>query len=702
MKLNDIRPSIESSGELQEQFFSIKDQGMIFDILRNKMYSNPILAICREISCNARDAHREVKTPDVQVQITLPSPLEPFYKVRDFGPGISPDRMSNIFIQYTASTKRDDNVQTGGFGLGAKTPFSYSDTFTIKTVFDGTEYNYACFIDETKVGKLALLNQVPTKEANGTEIIIPVRPVDFRLFNEWTEFSTRHWTVRPLIKGGIINWKESTPIISGTDWAIMSTSDYNRNVKLIIDGIEYPVDLAALRTYADAKLIDASRGNLFLYFNVGELSLSASREAVYLDKPTEKKIAAKLESACKEIKKNVTDKIQAFANLWEANVYYRKDLHGSFNSIDFLGPLKWNNITLTNNYCNLGCTVFNFQKGSYSRRKGNDPDKIKRATTQSLSFVENSAIYINDLPLREPTPKHVKKAFENDPKLTSVQVVIPSDKISIEHLNKEFHLDKMNPINLSAITQASSRNYTPATSRLLVFKFDSNSSAFRQVSYSSIDEDSNKKILCRITRDQSMSNRMPILKSKKLIDLSNFRDLQKKFPTYSFYGVDTDTDSKRIEEDLADFESLDDFLNENIIKNKTINYVEIKFALSQSYRVDGRLLDSAKKLKPLLANKDSLYLKKVELHHKMKNIIDSDNGLLKIYEVITGDISTKDLELFEKSNSDYNLQKFDKDIAKRYPLLTSISTYNFNELAPAIAQYVNLIDKEIESLSSKV
>ncbi len=86
----------------------------------------------------------------------------------------------------------------------------------------------------------------------------------------------------------------------------------------------------------------------------------------------------------------------------------------------------------------------------------------------------------------------------------------------------------------------------------------------------------------------------------------------------------------------------------------------------------------------------------------MKNIIDSDNGLLRIYEVITGDISTKDLELFEKDNSDFNLQKFDKDIAKRYPLLTSISTYNFNELAPAIAQYVNLIDKEIESLSSKV
>ena len=184
MKINDIRPNIETSGELKEQFFSIQDQGMIFDILRNKMYSNPILAICREISCNARDAHRECNIADVPIQIYLPNNLEPFYKIKDFGPGISPDRISNIFIKYTASTKREDNIQTGGFGLGAKTPFAYSDTFTIITNFDGTKYHYVCFIDETKIGKLALLAEEKTDQSNGTEIIIPVKPIDFKLFAE--------------------------------------------------------------------------------------------------------------------------------------------------------------------------------------------------------------------------------------------------------------------------------------------------------------------------------------------------------------------------------------------------------------------------------------------------------------------------------------------------------------------------------------
>src|SRR5665213_3254503 len=118
MKLNEAKPFFESSQDLEEHFFSIQDQGMLFDILRSKMYSNPILAICREISSNARDAHREAGKPELPIEIHLPLGLEPYYSIKDYGPGISPDRMINIFIKYTASTKREDNMQTGGFGLG--------------------------------------------------------------------------------------------------------------------------------------------------------------------------------------------------------------------------------------------------------------------------------------------------------------------------------------------------------------------------------------------------------------------------------------------------------------------------------------------------------------------------------------------------------------------------------------------------------
>src|ERR1700749_2819544 len=108
MKLPDVDISTESSKVLLEESFGVGNVGLIFEILRNKMYKNPVIAIAREISCNARYAHREVGKQDIPIEIHLPNAFSPQYKVRDFGPGISPERMSKVFIQYATSTKRED------------------------------------------------------------------------------------------------------------------------------------------------------------------------------------------------------------------------------------------------------------------------------------------------------------------------------------------------------------------------------------------------------------------------------------------------------------------------------------------------------------------------------------------------------------------------------------------------------------------
>jgi hypothetical protein len=246
MKMNDVSSESGKGLQLDEQYFSIENQGMIFDILRNKMYSNPILAICREITCNARDAHREIGSFNRPIQVYLPNQADPFLKIKDFGPGISPERISNIFIKYAASTKRNDNIQTGGFGLGAKTPFSYSDSFNIVTCHNGIKYEYICFIDETKIGKISLLSEENTSEPNGTEIVIPVKSSDFVNFNIAIEQVTRHWSVRPIVKdtSNSFKWKELNVSLSGDGWNIAVANDWNRNVKAIIDEIEYPIQLS--------------------------------------------------------------------------------------------------------------------------------------------------------------------------------------------------------------------------------------------------------------------------------------------------------------------------------------------------------------------------------------------------------------------------------------------------------------------------
>src|SRR3989338_8230683 len=88
----------------------------LFEILRNKLYSDKIGSICREIACNARDAHREADKSNEPIEIHFSSLVNPTFKVKDFGVGISPDRLENIFIKYASSTKKNDNSQTGGFG----------------------------------------------------------------------------------------------------------------------------------------------------------------------------------------------------------------------------------------------------------------------------------------------------------------------------------------------------------------------------------------------------------------------------------------------------------------------------------------------------------------------------------------------------------------------------------------------------------
>ncbi len=707
MKLNETKPYYESSGDLEEHFFSIKDQGMIFDILRSKMYSNPILAICREITSNARDAHREIGKPELPVHIHLPVGLEPHYAVKDFGPGISPDRMVNIFIQYTASTKRDDNTQTGGFGLGAKTPFAYSDTFTVVTIHEGIKYSYACSIDDTKVGKLIQLDKVATDEPNSTEIKLKVNPQDFNFFRQWTEQACRHWTTLPIISGGRIDWSPLNKVIAGPNWAVVNAdnnnssynynyNNYNRTAKLVIDGIEYPLELDTLRKYADTKLIDSCRGTFVMYFGVGELTLAANREQVFWDKRTQDVIKGRLEAITKEIKKLVEDKIAAFPNLWEANVYYRKELTSAFSNLNFLGRLSWNNHILNNGHIDLKCGIYTFSRGTYSRKTGTtDPSKLKRSFRTGLDFVEGTELWLNDLPIKDPTPRHVKKAFEDDPKLQNIQVVCPNDKCTEKDLNAEIFLDQMQPKRLSSITKASARAYTPAASRLLVFKFDIVASAFRQVSYDAMEEDTNGKVICSLTRETNYSTvtRSATLANGTHMPTTALRSLLDRNPKFSIYGLDKDTDPVRVKEEFSDFKPLDEFIDEKVLNNTTINYVEIKYAQGHTYHVDERMLKHLPELGKLVNDQTSAFMTKLNLHDKIKRLNGDDKSLLEIYESAKGKITDVILKDFLQKNPEWDIEKTNKAYEKKYPLLGAINTYNIGHVVEHIAAYVNMVDK---------
>lgn len=683
MKINSETSTIDDS-DLEGKSFSIGDESFIFDILRNKIYSNPILAVCREISCNARDAHREVGTPDLPIQIHLPTDIEPFYKIKDWGPGISPDRMENVFIKYGISTKRGDNIQQGCYGIGSKSVLAVTNNYTIITNVDGTQRNYSCFIDQSKIGKLMLLSESPTTEPNGTEIIIPVKRSEFTVFADNTEKALRHWKVKPIIKGRYLHWANINKTLQTKDWFITTTS-HGIKISLIVDDIEYSVDYDNLARYIDEKSLTSIKGNIFLNFDIGEISLSTSREQISLDKPTLERIKNKFEMAVKFIFDSFQQEMNACDNLWGANLLYRSTIVSYINDSS-KDNFSWNGITVNNNSFYLGCPIFTFSKGYAGR--------IHRSNSRSLSFDSNTCLYINDLSIKEPSTHHIKKIYEKDTtnNLKSIQVICPYEITTLDSLNDAFHLDKMGYNLLSTIIKTNTRKYTPASSRLTIFKFNKFNS-FNRVSYASLEEDTNQKVLCMFNKYRG--DKQVFLKNERPIYSNHLQILCTKFPEYSFYGIDSAVPENRIKDDLSDFQSLDDFIEEKIIVNDSINYIEIKSALQARHGADS-ISTYAAKLEELIKKNihlpSSIALKKIRIHTKINKLIN-EQELLPIYELSNGQISESDIDSFINNNPDFNLAKIDEEYKNKYPLLRQYYSYNYEEMLPHIAQYINFCDQ---------
>jgi len=139
-----------------------------------KLYSDPIAAIIREYSTNALDAQISIGY-NGPIHVSTPNSLNPFFRVRDFGPGMSEDFIENVYSQYWNSTKRDTNSQVGMLGLGAKSGLAYTAQFRIVSICEGLKIQVMVSKDEYGSGVMEIVDVTPTDERSGVEIIIPVK-----------------------------------------------------------------------------------------------------------------------------------------------------------------------------------------------------------------------------------------------------------------------------------------------------------------------------------------------------------------------------------------------------------------------------------------------------------------------------------------------------------------------------------------------
>ena len=114
--------------------FGISSSAEFFHILSSTLYSDQLLAVVREVMCNAWDAHIHAERTSTPIKVTV-SDTE--FKVEDSGFGIPHGDIGLIYGTYGNSTKKNDGQQTGGFGLGCKAPFAYTDHFEVQSSNDG-------------------------------------------------------------------------------------------------------------------------------------------------------------------------------------------------------------------------------------------------------------------------------------------------------------------------------------------------------------------------------------------------------------------------------------------------------------------------------------------------------------------------------------------------------------------------------------
>jgi len=442
-----ITPATNSTLKQSQQFqsvsFGIKHEGLahIFNVLRNHVYSDKILAVVREYSANSLDAHVESGNQDRPIEVTLPSHLNLAFKVRDYGLGLSEDQVRNIYANYGESTKRGTNEQIGQLGLGSKSAFAYGDNFLIRSFQNGIVTLYNAFIDPSQIGQIAKLHSESTTEEDGVEIEVPVKSNDIDIFRQKAQGLFKYFKIRPIVKGNKeFVLSDDSLIYSGGCFKLTQSVGQSVFVKnaygavALMGNIAYPIDPSAINWGEDSGLRTIFQRSIVVDFEIGDLEVSASREALQYTPHTQKNLIAKAKQIKDECLAEVESKMKKGSSMFEAKKLYSSifDFYSEYslgflrgilnkNDLVFNGrPLTnsiWSVISIQDGVREIYATVTEFEK----RRSRSGSEKVKGLGRNSIPAAEHSVYVIKDIksnilnriaPLCEMENNHLGRVFK--------------------------------------------------------------------------------------------------------------------------------------------------------------------------------------------------------------------------------------------------------------------------------------------------
>ena len=709
MIIESEKNDITSSGVKEEINFGTSDMGFIFDILRSKLYSNKVEAICKEISANGRDSMRAAGKAKTPIEITLPSQWQPNFKVKDTGEGMSPERVKEVYVNYGSSTKRGDNLQTGGWGIGGKTPWALSDSFIVKTIYDGILYEYSAYVDESKIGKLALLSKTSTDQCNGTEVIVPVSQKYFSEFERCIELVTRYWddaenSVRPIIHGGKVAYnKPSMVLLEDDNWKLYENTNRGAfEMQLIVDGIKYDFDYSSFKSRSYMESLLNMNGLITIFIKTGEVSLAANRETVHIDKKTEDMIDKTLRTISKDIKSKLEARMASAKDYWEAcklyqqiiNTYYGYNSYRYGNSAGS-SNLNWNGLALYPNgipssqriyeYKNLSLQdMANIKAHSDILISKNYYKHALKEETPKVKFI------INDLDTDRLTTTQIKKIMFVNQTTEVLQVISKFDYDNTFNKFEKF-------ITFDKVTNyIKPKKNKSGIERISIYEFDKLSQSISLTSQDKIKADKNEKAYLFFKRDKyNKEIKKPVL-NKLEISKGLLSSIANKFSNYTIY-VFEDKLNKDIdpEEYIKNISSLEDVMKQNPI-SFSFDIEKLKHAMNNETHTISHCGGFLEKLAPMIISQTNLLSSYLKESKDIESVLKMYNDSIDLISYSDPDFRKKidDPAIKPKGN---DIKHYKDKIYKLYPLLKHINQWSVLNDLKSLADYINAIDANLDT-----
>lgn len=274
----------------ETEAFGVTNDPVLMGMLSTGLYQKPMRTMIQENLFNAWDAHRMGKCLDTPIDVYLNDTSGLI--IRDYGPGIHKKEIHPIYCIYGNSTKRQNDELTGGFGLGSKSPYAYTDSFTVTSHHDGRKGMYIMNRVSEKnsggPGRTILFEDIPTEET-GLIVTIPLK-------NESDLFRAYEYIKDVLYLSGIkarIHFQNKEPelieseAIAPGEW-IVAENQSRGDLYAVYGGVRYELieDEAYSEEYQFVKKMARMLGTMYIGFKPSTLTPLPSREGLNLNERT--------------------------------------------------------------------------------------------------------------------------------------------------------------------------------------------------------------------------------------------------------------------------------------------------------------------------------------------------------------------------------------------------------------------------------